>query len=299
MIEAAGGMLWRLADVGVELALVHRPKYDDWSLPKGKLLAGERPFAGGLREVTEETGSSVVLGRYLQEVRYSVSGARKRVRYWAMRAESGDFTPGEEVDALEWLSPRAARRRLSFKHDQQVLGTFLTDWRPTWPLVVVRHASAGRRSAWRGADALRPLDKLGRRQATGVVPLLCAYALDRALSADVVRCLETIAPYVESRGLTVEAEPLFSEDGYRAAPEPAADCLLELASVRRPTVLASQGKAIPGLMKALCAALDAPVPEDTAIRKGGLWVLHLAAGADPRPDIVSMERLDPLTDRLS
>src|SRR5438270_14081985 len=114
LIEAAGGVLWRAAigGPGVEVALVHRPKYDDWSLPKGKLTAGEHPLLGGLREVWEETGHHAVPGRPLGEIRYLKDGDPKRVRYWAMQAESGGFAPGGEVDQLVWPPPRAGQRHL-------------------------------------------------------------------------------------------------------------------------------------------------------------------------------------------
>ncbi|MGH8892668.1 MAG: NUDIX hydrolase, partial [Actinomycetes bacterium] len=102
-VEAAGGVLWRARDDGaVEVALVHRPKYDDWSLPKGKLDDAEHPLACALREIAEETGFAAVPGRPLGELRYLAFGAPKRVRYWSCRAASGAFVPGREVDALAW-----------------------------------------------------------------------------------------------------------------------------------------------------------------------------------------------------
>src|SRR5580698_4828001 len=102
LIEAAGGLLWRPVHggAGLEVALVHRPKYDDWSIPKGKLNAGEHPIIAALREVWEETGHVGVLGRPLGEIRYLKDGSPKRVRYWAMRLGDGHFSPSSEVDQL-------------------------------------------------------------------------------------------------------------------------------------------------------------------------------------------------------
>jgi 8-oxo-dGTP diphosphatase len=112
MIEAAGGVLWRPGHDDVEVALVHRPKYDDWSIPKGKLKAGEPALDAALREVQEETGHTAEPGRPLGEIRYLKDGAPKRVRYWAMRVTGGRFTASDEVDALLWLTPREARLRV-------------------------------------------------------------------------------------------------------------------------------------------------------------------------------------------
>src|SRR4051794_31678212 len=109
VIEAAGGVLWRPArDGGVEVCLVHRPKYDDLSVPKGKLSRGEHVLLGAVREVAEETGYTATVGAPLGEIHYLKDGSPKRVRYWAMRAGQGRFVPGSEVDRLEWVTPPTA-----------------------------------------------------------------------------------------------------------------------------------------------------------------------------------------------
>ncbi|HMC72342.1 MAG TPA: NUDIX hydrolase [Mycobacteriales bacterium] len=224
-IEAAGGVLWRaaLGAAGVEVALVHRPKYDDWSLPKGKLEEGEHPLLAAVREVEEETGFVGVLGRPLGEVRYLRDGDSKRVRYWAMTAESGAFMPSDEVDQLMWLPAKEGQRFLLADRDRRILTEFAADPDPTWPLVVVRHGSAGDRSSWPGPDRERPLDDVGQVQAQALAPLLDLYRVSRVLSADVLRCLETVGPYAALRALTVESEPLVSESGFAAHAERAVD----------------------------------------------------------------------------
>lgn len=295
VIEAAGGLLWRPAERGVEIALVHRPKYDDWSVPKGKLMPDEQAVLGALREVKEETGSAASLGRPLGKLRYRINGAQKRVRYWVMQRNGDDpFEPGDEVDEVEWLPPRAATRRLQAGRDADVLAWYSTETRPSWPFIVLRHASAGDSSAWPGDDAERPLDELGRQQADAMAPILGAYAVECAWSADVTRCRETVQPLTAGRELDIGDQPAVSEAGYRAAPEEAEQWLIEAAASGVPTVVCSQGKSIPGLVKALCASMDAPTPRGVAIRKGGAWVFHLARGSDRLPDIVSVERLPPL-----
>jgi 8-oxo-dGTP diphosphatase len=130
MVRAAGGVLWRpTADGGVEVALVHRPRYDDWSLPKGKVDHGETWLQAAVREIREETGFDVEVGALLGDVTYPVrrrSGveATKVVRYWAMRAVGGLFTPNDEVDELGWLDRAAAAERLSYDLDREVLSRF-------------------------------------------------------------------------------------------------------------------------------------------------------------------------------
>jgi 8-oxo-dGTP pyrophosphatase MutT (NUDIX family)/phosphohistidine phosphatase SixA len=293
VIEAAGGVVWRPADRGVELAVVHRPKYDDWSLPKGKLLSGEPPLLGALREVKEETGSEARLGRPLGKLRYRVNGSAKRVRYWAMVATSEEFRPSSEVDAVEWLPPRAARRRLRPGQDVQVLDWFMVDPRPTWPLIVLRHANAGSSSSWAGEDEDRPLDDIGAAQARGLEPILAGYQAECVWSADVTRCRQTTEPYASSHNLPVNDQPLISEVGYRADARSAHRWLLDVAAHGRSAVVCSQRRAIPGLVKALCSHLEARAPAVVSIDKAGAWVFHLARGADALPDLVGMEQLTP------
>src|SRR3954463_4244305 len=197
VIEAAGGVLWRpaLGGPGVEVALVHRPKYDDWSLPKGKLNPEEQPILGALREVWEETGHLAVPGRPLGETHYSKDGDDKRVRYWAMQVESGKFLPNDEVDQLMWMPPKEGQAHLLPERDRRILAECARAPEPTWPCLLVRHGSAGERSAWPGDDRERPLDEVGRDQAEALVAILDAYAVVRVLSADVLRCLDTVGPF--------------------------------------------------------------------------------------------------------
>ncbi len=295
VIEAAGGLLWRPATggSGVEVALVHRPKYDDWSIPKGKLNPGEHPVVAAVREVHEETGFTGVPGRPLGEISYLKDGSPKRVRYWAMRVAAGSFMPNEEVDQMMWLPPREARVHLLPERDRNVvLADLDRDAVSTWPCVMVRHGSAGERSTWAGDDRERPLDGLGEEQADRLVPLLSAYGIRRVLSADVLRCLETIGPYAEAARLTVESEPLLSEGGFGTQPDLAVERLLELLQAKVPSAVCSQGKSIPGLVTAACLALNAKPPDDPSVRKGGLLVLHVQDGGGPA--VSATERWEPL-----
>ncbi|WP_369377461.1 NUDIX hydrolase [Streptomyces sp. cg36] len=128
-VLAAGCVLWRRSpwgDGGLEVCLVHRPKYDDWSHPKGKLKRGEEPLAGAVREVLEETGHHCVPGARLPSAHYvDAQGRPKVVDYWAAEAAEGRFEPCDEVDRLLWLPPAAARHRLTQPRDRQLLDALL------------------------------------------------------------------------------------------------------------------------------------------------------------------------------
>ncbi|MFC9463609.1 NUDIX hydrolase [Streptomyces coelicoflavus] len=136
-VRAAGCVLWRPAPPdappGLELCLVHRPKYDDWSHPKGKLDPGEDPLAGALREVAEETGYAAEPGVELPTVRYTVDGRPKEVRYWAAAAGTGVFVPSDEVDRILWLAPEAARARLTRPRDRALVDALLATRPPGGP----------------------------------------------------------------------------------------------------------------------------------------------------------------------
>jgi 8-oxo-(d)GTP phosphatase len=292
LIEAAGGVLWRPAagGVGLEIALVHRPKYDDWSLPKGKLSTDEHPIVGAVREVWEETGFTGVPGVPLPSVRYLKDGQPKRVKYWAMRPVAGEFVANAEVDQLMWLPPREARAHLSPQRDRDVVANLKPDQVMTRPFLLVRHGSAGERSTWQGDDRERPLDAAGEVQAEALVPVLSAYRVNRVLSADVLRCLQTVGRYAEHAKLSVESEPLLSESAYQDRPELSRDRMLEILGSGVSTTACSQGKTIPGLVTDVCAALGAEEPT-TSVRKGGLVLLHVTDGV--KQTIAAVERFDP------
>jgi 8-oxo-(d)GTP phosphatase len=183
----------------MEVLLVHRPRYDDWTFPKGKALQGETDEETAVREVEEEAGVRGALGVELPSSRYRDSRGRdKVVRYWTMRPDSGDFEPGEEVDEARWVSGDAAARLLSYGRDRDVLAALAP------PLLVVRHASAGASSEWHGDDELRALDERGRRQAERLVGALAPFKVERIVSSPFVRCVQSVEPLSSDRGLELE-----------------------------------------------------------------------------------------------
>ena len=269
-IRAAGGVVWRVHSGTVEVAVVHRPKYDDWSLPKGKLDAGESELAGAVREVAEELGAEVALSRRIGTVGYDVADGAKTVTYWVMRYLGGQFRPNDEVDAVTWLAPKAAREKLTYHVDRRVMSDFAAVPLPDSVIVLVRHGRAGKRSEWKGEDSDRPLDKVGRRQAQRLLELLPHFAPERVYSADIVRCMQTVEPLAEALGVPLQAERVFADESYAGAPAATEDAVLALAKPGKVSVVCSQGVTIPGLVERLGRGV---VPSDT--RKGAFWVLSL------------------------
>jgi 8-oxo-dGTP diphosphatase len=127
IVKAAGVVLWRerKGGDGIELALVHRAKYDDWSFPKGKLEIGEKHREAALREAFEETGMKVLLGQRLPTRHYLFKDRVKRVRYWSATRLTGRFVPNREVDELLWLPVAEARAMLSYEHDRGLVDALL------------------------------------------------------------------------------------------------------------------------------------------------------------------------------
>jgi 8-oxo-dGTP diphosphatase len=127
-VEAAGGVVVRESAGGGEVAVVHRPRYEDWSLPKGKLRPGESFEEAALREVAEETGIRCELAEELAPAHYrDRKGRRKRVRWWLMRPVEGEFKPSDEVDELRWLPPEEAAGLLDYEHDRELVRSLLRD----------------------------------------------------------------------------------------------------------------------------------------------------------------------------
>ncbi|GGK67457.1 NUDIX hydrolase [Planomonospora parontospora subsp. parontospora] len=276
MIRAAGAVVWRGEESAPEIAVVHRPGYGDWSLPKGKLKQGEHVIAGALREVAEETGATVVLGRALPPAHYMKGGRLKRVDYWVARAVAeGTPTAADEVDEVAWLPPEEAWRRLTYEQDAELLRSLFRSPSgaplATVPLVLVRHGVAGSRDAWEGDDDLRPLDGTGRAQAGRLADALAGYRPVELVSSPSLRCVQTLEPYAGRAGLEIRREPLLSESRHDPAETlRVATALLESGA---PAALCSHGKVLPGLIAGLVGG-----PDEVRLDKGAFLVVHRAGG---------------------
>ncbi len=286
-ILAAGAVLWRRdPDGGVTVAVVHRPRYDDWSFPKGKLEPDEPTALAAVREVAEETGFDVALGRHLAITSYRSTGRPKLVHYWAARLLGGEFAVNSEVDQLRWVPVAEAATLLSYPYDARVLDLFTALPAETSTLLVVRHAKAGSRKRFRGDDQLRPLEEEGRYQAAALVALLRAFGADRVHAADRTRCIQTVQPLAEVLGTTVITEPALSDDAFATAPLAARCRLDEIATAGGTPVLCSQGDAIPQLMSWLADRDEVRLPPSRN-RKASTWVVSWHNGR-----VVAIDHLD-------
>lgn len=286
VVRAAGGVVVRARpDGSVEIAVVHRPAYDDWTLPKGKLQAGEREEHTALREVEEETGMRCRLERALGSTKYKDhKGRQKIVHYWVMRALDGHFKPTKEVDALRWVPLAEASDLLTYHHDRTLLlegfegqpshaspggreGRVTMRGRTTGAIYLVRHAKAGSRAQWEGSDELRPLTKGGRRQADALVDRLAAFSIARIVSSPHARCTDTVTSLAKQRGLTVENVDALVEgsDG-----DDVLDFLARCAP--QPTVACSHGDVIGDVLTRLVEQ-GLAVESELRWEKGSTWVL--------------------------
>ncbi|MGZ6744874.1 MAG: NUDIX hydrolase [Nocardioides sp.] len=277
-VLAAGVVVFR---PGKRVLLVHRPKYDDWSFPKGKLDPGEHVTAAAVREVAEETGLHVRLGPPLTGQRYPNGGGRsKSVSYWVGRAVGDDdvsgYRPNEEIDEVRWVTRDEAEELLTYPHDRDTRHEALRLRRRTQALVVLRHGTARTRKAWRQDDRLRPLVAAGRRQAEHLVPLLAAYDVTRLVSSSSMRCVETVTPYADLTGWKLELEDGLSEEG--ATPESVVRVVDDL-------VTGDEGAVLCGHRPVLPAVFDALGVPDPALEPGEMLVVHLRKGG-----VVATER---------
>ena len=276
-VRAAGAVLWRPVDAGIEICVVHRPKYDDWSLPKGKLDPGEHPVAAAVREVLEETGVRGHPQMRLPDVAYTLpSGEPKTVEFWAMQA--GEEAPvavadPTEVDDVRWLSPEAAEDALSYPADARLVDRVAALPPVTAVTALVRHARAGERKKWAGNDALRPIDAHGQQEAEAIADVVALFEPARLIAAPALRCRQTFEPLAGSLGLPIGSDSAFAEPSApEGAPDKAKAAATRLAELRDgPTAaICSQGKLIPPLLATLTGAED---PEPYKTPKGGGWIL--------------------------
>ncbi|WP_286930991.1 MULTISPECIES: NUDIX hydrolase [Aeromicrobium] len=243
VIPAAGGIVWRKAGPsgsgGIEVLLVHRPGYDDWTFPKGKADPEEPLPVTAVREILEETGYRVRLIHPLPEVTYRVRGGLKQVAYWVARPldDQSDFRPNREVDDVRWFAPRAARKKLTYEHDRRLLESFedlvARKSHKARTLVVLRHAKAVPRDAFDGGDRDRPLAAAGHDRAKELVPLLSAFGVRRIVSSPATRTVQTVDPYVAATDELLELDDRLVEGASPAKVERAVEALL---GTKRPTV---------------------------------------------------------------
>ncbi|WP_334149999.1 NUDIX hydrolase [Microbacterium sp.] len=288
-VYAAGAVVWRLVEGKLKILLIHRTKYRDITLPKGKVDPGEMLAETAVREVHEETGIRVSLGVPVGVSRYVMASRKQKVvHYWAAEAtedaiRESTFVPNREIAALEWVSVKQARARLSYPVDLEIIDFFsnLVDdgVLHTFPVVVLRHAKALARSEWDGPDAGRPLTERGKKQAKSIVGPLQAFGIRKIVTSDAVRCVATVRPLAKAIGRKLVETERISQDAW----EDGADDLRSVIGHRvrslKPAVVCSHGPVLPGLLS------------EIALATGTIQGSYLSSAADLEPAAFSVVHL--------
>ncbi len=287
MIRAAGALLWREIAAGeIEIALVHRPRYDDWSLPKGKIDEDETALACAYREVFEETGIKARFTRQLGAVEYEDNGAQKRVKYWVAQAlGASDFVANEEVDQLRWLKPTDSIELATHQSDKEMIERFLEIEGPTDTLIILRHTKALERGDWDGDDSLRTLNENGIAQAQALINHLAPFAIDEIYTSDFTRCVQTVSPLGESRGLVVSKVPSLNEATFESDPERSISFANALKQDERNILICSHNPVIPTMLRGI---LNTKLKNKDLIKlePGDAWLVHRVKG-----EIVALDYL--------
>lgn len=274
-IKASGGIVIRPGKKGVRVAVVHRPAYDDWTLPKGKGGRGETSQETALREVEEETGLRCRVVAAAGTTEYSVAAGDKVVDWFVMRPLPNGlgFKPNSETDEVRWVTVAEAKRLLSYAHDSNLLdGDQLESLVRSGVIFLIRHGAAGDRSKWSGDDRQRPLNKKGRRQAEEIASRLAIRGLDRIVSSPYLRCVETAEPLARLTGLEIEEMETLGEGPSRTALADFADGLVGVN-----IAVSSHGDVIPALLHILMErGLRFESPLDC--QKGSVWTVEVVDG---------------------
>ncbi|KNX39522.1 phosphohistidine phosphatase [Luteipulveratus halotolerans] len=304
-VRAAGAIVWRRRRGRLEVAMIHRPRYDDWSWPKGKLEVDETWAGAAVREVEEETGLLARLGMPLPRAVYPLPrGELKEVRYWAAEAIGGDGALEHEVDEVKWVTEAQAFARLTHVRDglqlQAVVDAERRGLLQTWPLLVVRHADALPRGSWDAPDRERPLDPAGSARAEAIAPLIAAYGVTRVISSPAERCTATVAPFAKSQQLVIKPKKGLSEEGYEAEPAKATSHVDKMLARAEATAVCTHRPLLPAMLTRLA---DHALPGSAAastlselasdgIDKGEIVVCQVVRrGVEAR--IVTVERHRP------
>ena len=314
VVQAAGALVWRERDGRLEVALVHRPRYRDWSWPKGKVDPGEAAPAAAVREVAEETGSPVVLGVPLPSLRYRTpDGMVKHVRYWAARPTTDQdaaalsarapVTPAAptEIDDVVWVMADTAQEMLTRVTDRAPLAVLEGLWAKgrlnTGVLAVVRHGQAKRRAAHPGGERTRPLTATGARQAAALVPVLAAFGVRHVVSSPWERCLRTVEPYAQASGVAIESMEALTETAHRENPKAVTALVTQRLRRDDRTAMSTHRPVLPAVLRALAAesrgwTLGHPPHADPFLRTGETLVAHVSGtGSDSR--VVALEHHRP------
>jgi len=291
VIQAAGAVLWRYSEKKIEIALVHRPRYDDWSLPKGKVEEKESHIACAYREVLEETGYTPVFGPEIGQATYNVEEGKKVVRYWSARATDAPIAPIDknEIDEVLWLEIKDAKKKLTLDDDRAIVDFFIEVGVGTTPLILLRHAKALKRDDWDGDDSDRPLDNLGQLQAKRLLPQFYPYNVSEVHSSDAYRCMQTVEELTRALDLNLIIALDLSEHAYAKDKEAALDYVFSLMHDGNNVMICSHNPILPKILKKLVGKKYFK-ELDSKLEPAQAWVIHHKDG-----DVISVDWVDAPT----
>jgi 8-oxo-dGTP pyrophosphatase MutT (NUDIX family)/phosphohistidine phosphatase SixA len=306
VVQAAGAVCWREVDSVVEVLLVHRAARADTGLPKGKVDPGETPPQTAVREIAEETGLTVALGAPLGHIEYTMPGGREKiVHYWQAQVSdeaiaASTFQPNAEIASVEWLPITAARARLDYDRDRDILDAFAVRVEAgeirTFPIIVLRHGKAVPPVSWDGPDATRPLLHRGLELSRNVAPAIAAFAPTKLISSTATRCLATIEPVASLTGIPVKETDDISQDAYEEGTARVRHVVHKRLRKAVPVVLCSHGPVIPEIIEQIASATNTPM--DSTLRRAGMLstseftVLHVLSDDSSAP-VVAFETHGP------
>lgn len=287
IILAAGAVVWRENVNGkIEVAIIHRPKYDDLSFPKGKADPAEPLIACAFREVIEETNFTTEFGPFLGEVEYLTIDGIKRVSYWSAKVVGdNNFKVNEEVDELKWIEVSEVPKFLSLETDRQIFKKFLKLKLNSKPLILIRHAKAVSRDEWLGDDDDRPLDAVGQLQAKRLLAIYQVFNPKHIHTSDAVRCYDTVDPIATGLDLKLEVTSKLSESGYKKDKEKAIDYAKELLKSNIEVMICSHNPILPKLLNKITRKSEIESDAEKLL-PAEAWVIHRIG-----KEIVQVDRL--------
>ena len=287
-ILAAGAVLWRKSEKKkIEVLIIHRPKYDDWTFPKGKAEIGEPLIACAYREVLEETNIETAFGPYLGEVEYLTNDGKKKVSFWSAKVvKEKEFNPNTEVDQLKWVQVTKVKELLTLDTDRKILEQFLQIEPDTKPLILLRHAKAVTRDEWQGEDDDRPLDSYGQNQAKRLLAMYQVFNLEQIHCSDAVRCYDTVVAIAKGLNIKLEVTGKLSESTFKKDKEKAFDYAKDLIKLNESVLLCSHNPILPKMLNKLTKKSEVDADEGKLLPADG-WVIHRIG-----KEVIQIDRID-------